>query len=71
MEEIQYSSCLKWISGNFLNRFLVKSVKFKEFSSRVDKGRIVQIANSLPNYAHMSPTISRFDLEVVPKISRP
>ena len=39
--------------------------------SRVDKGRIVQIVNSLPNFAQMSPTISRFDLEGVPKISRP
>ena len=40
-------------------------------TSRVDKGRIVQIVNSLPNFAQMSPTIRRFDLEGVPKISRP
>ena len=39
--------------------------------SRVDKGQIVQIVNSLPNFAEMSPTISRCDLEVVPKILRP
>ena len=36
-----------------------------------DKGRIVQIVNSLPNFAKMSTTIDRFNLEVVPKICTP
>ena len=35
------------------------------------KDRIVQIVNSLPNFAKISPTASRFDSEVVPKILRP
>ena len=40
-------------------------------NSKIDKDQIVQIVNILPNFANMSPTISRFNLEVVPKISRP